>query len=524
MSKIKKIEKRRATRLRQKNNKLAKQKSVLEPEEELEDDLLEVSEETDEEPISWDELEDNAGDQVDQTIVTAQELLENIVEHDGLNSEEKGQAALEVGVELGNRIKSIVSQPSSTITKKEASIELLQLQALIATDQRQMSRLDKLGGWIQKKIKKTEEFPISSKSEVRYSLSKISDLLEKEMSNQDELLEKLPKIYEAAKKFGIEAGQNSIIVEKDVSGNYRAILWPTNNFIDRDGEIVSDEAHRKYVEWVNKNMDFAPLYMTWHVPGSARKSKMDFIGYEKGFVLMSCPLEEDEARAILTMQKEVDIGLSIGGLATQRDNQSPNVITEYFIVEVSDLPLERAANPFTDFSAIITKEADMKSQLEYLSGIVGEEKAKQLLEKAGLTQKALRQEGIAEKEVGNPEIPHPVPSPVLADSFDNLIDRISKEFGMEELSKTVADLKNNSEKIVLLESLVKELSKTSEEKVADMIASPMSLKFSWLEKRASQSEDTLLDPKKEEDKVLEKSIPVTGWFSEATKSNPVAIK
>lgn len=519
MSKTKKIEKRRAARLRQKQRKIEKN-ALANSEEDLEDVPLEAIEDKEdiEEPISWDEFDDDAVvNEVEETIVTAKELLENIVDHDTLKPEEKGEAATMVGAELGERIKSIILPET---VKKEVSMDLLRLQTLIAVDQRKMSAIERVGDWVQKRFSKHEEFPISSKSEVRYSLSKIANLLEKEASNQDEILDTLPKIYEAAKNFGIGHEQNSIIVEKDVSGGYRAILWPTNNFIDRDGEIISDQAHRNYVEWVNKNMDFAPLYMTWHVPGSERMSKMDFVGYEKGFVLMSCPLEEDEARAILNMQKEVDIGLSIGGLATQRDSQSPNVITEYFIVEVSDLPLERAANPFTEFSAIVTKEADMKNQLEYLSGIVGEDKAKQLLEKAGLAQKILRQEGIAEKEVKKPE--ENIPAPVAANTLDDLMDKISKEFGMEELSKTISELKENSEKIVLLESLVKELSKTSEEKVADMIASPMAVRFSWLEKRASQSDETLLDPKKEEDEVLKKSIPTTGWFSEATKS--VAVK
>lgn len=544
-TKTKQKEKRREARLFQKQRKLAKQTQVEELEHQ-EDELDDVSVLEDESgevedvapveksyddpsyadsihyvgPVSWTEADameeaNEKANEVRKATWTAEDLVRNIIYRPDMTPDQKGKAIADVGVGFGERVKSI----TSTKVKKEISTELLQLQALIAIDKRKTPIVEKAVEWIGKNfIKKDTEFPVSTKSETRYSLSKIADILEKE-ENTDYAKEALPEVYKAAKQFNIGHEQNAVIVEKDLSGSYRAILWPTNNFIDRDGEIISDEAHRKYVEWVNKNMEFSPLFMAWHIPGSERTHQMDFVGYQDGFMLMSCPLEESEARSILTLQKEVDLGLSIGGLATQRDAKSPNVVTEYFIVEVSDLPLERAANPFTEFSAVINKEADVLNQEEYLAGIVGADKAKQLLEKAGIKQSELRKSGVTEKEVKTDETP--VAPPAVGD-FDKLVERLAKEFGLPELSETIVTLKEAADKVPVLEAVVKELSKSAEDKVVEMITPPIAKNFSWVEKRASASDSTVVDPDKEEDKTLQKAIPQVGWLSEAT--NTVAVK
>ena len=91
---------------------------------------------------------------------------------------------------------------------------------------------------------------------------------------------------------------------------------------------------------------------------------------------------------------------------------------------------------------------------------------------------------------------------------------------MEQLSEQFLALKEQADKVAVLEELVKELVKSNDEKLAEMIQPPAHKAFSWMEKRATQSTKNIIDETKEEDKKLKKSSPEY-WFSEATGTEPV---
>ena len=55
----------------------------------------------------------------------------------------------------------------------------------------------------------------------------------------------------------------------------------------------------------------------------------------------------------------------------RRDFKDPSVVKNYRMYEVSDLPFDKAANPFTDIETIF-KEVGM-NKLEYLTTILGSE-------------------------------------------------------------------------------------------------------------------------------------------------------
>jgi hypothetical protein len=81
-------------------------------------------------------------------------------------------------------------------------------------------------------------------------------------------------------------------------------------------------------------------------------------------------------------------------------------------------------------------------------------------------------------------------------------------------------LQKDSEKVPVLEALVKELVKDNSEKLAEMIEPPAA-KFIWQNKaRASQSKETVLTDS-EDDEKLKKAKPELGWLSEATGTQPV---
>lgn len=534
-------EKRRAARLR--TNAKHRRNSEVDPiEDEVE--LLELSNDEEEEPVeelveksydepmgvmvngptSWEEHEAmkmarEKAEQVRHVTWTTQDLVSNIL-YASMTPEEKSNAIKAVGDGMGKKLKEMEKEEKM---EKELNFDLLELQALIAKDARHMSVLEKADFWLSKFKPVDVTAVFKDKTEVRQALTQSVEMIEKDQEVPFE------RLMNSAKEFGIgtmEKSHSAIVIQKDKTGNYRAVMWPSNNFIDWDGDIISEVAHKEYVEWVNKNMEYAPLFMTWHKPGTMRKNRVDFVGYENGFLLMSAPLELKEAAALLKAQTLTDIGMSHGTLALERDSKDPRVVTKYRMVEVSDLPLKNAANPFTDFETLL-KEADMSKDLDtkaYLATILGsEEEADKFIAKAGIKQKALQDAGVESKEKQEtPDVTEPVKATVDVEAITaQVFERISKELDVEGLNSYLSDLQESAAKVPVLESLVKELAKDQSEKVAEMIEPPAAKTLVWQKARASQNKENVLDETDENDKVLKKAKPELGWLSEATGTQPI---
>lgn len=475
---------------------------------------------------SWEEMDAEKvareeAQQVREVSYSAQDLVSNIL-YSEMPPEDKASAIKKVGDGLGKRLKTV------TKIEKAVDMDLLELQAILARDSRRTGFMEKMSNWVEAKTKTYGSvLPQENKSQVRYSLKAIV----KELESGDPTgtyRAYIPNVKEAAKRFGI-GSDPSILIEKDKTGSWRAVMFPTNNFKDRDGEIISEAAHIEYVDWINKNMDCAPVSMIWHTPGTARTHPFDFIGYENGFMVASLPLTENEAAAFMKMQIQTDIGLSIGGIAIERDPGDNDVITKYRMFEVSDLPLERASNPFTEMQ-LISKEAQMDKE-KYLSELLGDDaRAKAILEKMALSQAELRKAGVAEKEVQTPETPAAttvvnVTAPAVANlNVKEVLDAIKKELDIEGLNEYLLHLGEEAEKVPVLEALVKELSTSNEEKLAEMIQPPAQKMLVWQKARQSQKDENVLDPKKEEDKKLLKSAPEIGWLNQATNTQPLAVE
>lgn len=153
-----------------------------------------------------------------------------------------------------------------------------------------------------------------------------------------------------------EHGTMTVFKQRDGSWRWLAI-W-SNNFKDRDNppDIISKAAHERYAQRVQKGELPYPELWHWHTPGTA---------YGKADTIATVPLEKNE-NAVMMMaggyiykgheaeaehlsKSEITIGVSHGMKGIRRDNTDPSVITDYVTYEISDLPLEYAANPYTEF-------------------------------------------------------------------------------------------------------------------------------------------------------------------------------
>lgn len=561
MKKAQKTAKTRANRLAQRDRQLAKQKAEVEElEEAQEDPIPEESIEKDMGPMyyagptSFEEMDalKEAREQaakVREVTWDTQDLVWNILNHPMMEPEAKAKAIQEVGSGFGQR----VTQAAKPIKK---DLDVLVIEAILAQDKRHSKPFEFIGDWISKaKLtaqaenalsdeqfalvteqdgEKVRRYPIHDKSHVRKSLARAAQMISEGGEAATDAKKALPNIRAAAKKLGIEMSmekdRNAIVIEKDANGDWRWIGWVSNNFLDWDGDIMSEESHLEYVDWLEKNTELSPLSTTWHLPEMVRKSAVDFSAYENGFLIMSGKLTEEEAEILLKNKALTDLGMSHGTFVLARDEKDPRVITKYRMYECSDLPLENAANPFTDFE-ILAKEADMDKK-KYLAAFFGgdEGKADAFLEKTGLKQKALQDAGIESKEkaeevpVTEPPAETPAETPTAKPDQKAIVEAVLKELGAEDLGKAFTELTEKAEKVDVLEALVKELQGEQEEKLAEMLTPPAA-RFPWMQKaRATQSDDTVAEGE-EETKLKAKApgVPEGYWLNEITGTTPVQV-
>lgn len=481
---------------------------------------------------SWEEVEQMEAvaeqtEKVEQAAYTTRRLVSNILYDYDMGTSEKAEAIKKVA-------DGFVFRVGSTMKKEaDADLELLEIETMLAKEARDMSIGEQVTDWLTKKkltsssrqelsdsdfaLPDKRKYPIHDKAHVRNALARAAQQIKSgdEEAKRDARAA-LPKIRSAAKKFGIgmskEAG--SLLIEKDANGDWRWVGWPTNNYKDRDGDIVRKSAHEEYVEWVNKNMDVAPLFATWHTPGTERTHPVDYVGFTDGFLVVSGKLTDNEASDLMRVQKEIDLGLSIGAIAI-RDKSEPNVINWYRCYEISDLPLEKAANPWSEVT-ILTKEAVME-KMEYFTQLLGEERAKAFLEKTAMKKEALDEAQIESKETK--EQPPQAPQPAPAADYEAILEKVKKELDIDGLAEFVTKAQEAMEKVPLLEELVEQLSKDRDDELAEKISPPISRQFPW-SARASQADETILKETKE-DKALEASQPDLHWISEAFHVQPL---
>lgn len=495
-------------------------------------------------PTSFDELDaaEAAQEQAHEMMETgwdAQRLVYNIINHPMMDAKEKAGAIKSVGEDFGKRVSDILSA-SPDATQKD--LDLLSLESILAHDKRNHgfieSLIDKavLSTTARKKLSESDfalpskrKYPIHDKAHVRNALARAAQQMSVGGEGAADAKAAMPKIRAAAKKFGIEMSmkkeRNAIIVEKDANGDWRWIGWVSNNFQDFDGETIAEVAHKEYVQFLDENPAMAPAFITWHTPDTMRKSLPDFWDYRNGFLIMSGKLTEKEAGDLMSAATLTDLGMSHGTLVLARDPMDRRVITKYRMYEVSDLPLENAANPFTALETL-SKEADM-DKLAYLSQFIGKDRAQKAIEEqTAEAQKSLQAAGVTSKEKTEtpPTAPAAEPNPPTAQTpapdSEAVIKEVMERLDIPGLNEFVVKAQEAMEKVEVLEAAIKELAGSEDERLADKIAPPATtLAWSQKDKRPSEKTDNIV---KEGDKAPG-DVPTPGenWLSIATGTTPV---
>lgn len=164
-------------------------------------------------------------------------------------------------------------------------------------------------------------------------------------------------------------------VQKDLQGNWRWYGKPTNNFLDRDEEILTEDGHKWFVQWVNEHPEDMPALWLWHEEKTACQYRADWVAWADNALHLSGVLTEAEAQMFLELSKAWDLAMSHGFQVLGRKE---NLITRYLMFEASVLPREYAANTFTAFTVMEESKMFSGDERKFLVQALGEDRVRQI--------------------------------------------------------------------------------------------------------------------------------------------------
>lgn len=299
-------------------------------------------------------------------------------------------------------------------------------------------------------------------------------------------------------------------VYKGVDGENYWLGIVSNNFKDRDGEIITESAHVEYMAYLDANPGKAPELWTWHTPGTGRKARATFWDYADGFTVFGGALTKAEASAYTPGEV---LGMSHGFSGTKQGS----LIVRYRDFEVSELPIDKAANPWTDFATIVKEVSTMAFDADKRSYLVkrhGEDYVVALESQLEQTAKVLKDAGVEYKELSEVKVEAVTPvSPVVAAVVEVQpttptvdISAVAKELAtVLNLDGLNALLVKQTEQIVTLSATISEqqkqldkLSATADEQIAKAINPTIAPRLWGVS--AATSPQTVISEKQQTDK------------------------
>lgn len=205
-----------------------------------------------------------------------------------------------------------------------------------------------------------------------------------------EFVAKLPASW------SVKTKSASFEIFKQADGRHRWILFSSNAYRDRDGEIVSTKALEDDVERANATGEYGPLRW-WHVPG-CELGVCDF-NMVLGRVLVESGTFLSPAVGEAVALKSDELQASLGFIRPPNAPDKERVFHEIVRFERSLLPRGRAANNLTAVM-VRQKENPMLSitdKLAALKGLFGEKAASDILAAAQQIEAKAAEEGIEYK-------------------------------------------------------------------------------------------------------------------------------
>lgn len=261
------------------------------------------------------------------------------------------------------------------------------------------------GGFRGQPVDLTSSQRSSAISKISGAIGRIAGATDEQKAALRDRLDKVKEVslwgrFQAALKGRFAPkGDSSFVLFKDQQGDIRWFAWASNKFRDIDSppEILMDKAHREYVDYVDRSGNYPEAWL-WHTP-KTRWGKADWVDYADGFLLVSGTVDPGMEHVADALSKMRNLGVS-HGFRYRHENKQQGTIGWYRTFEVSPLPVEAAANPWTSIE-VLTKEIDMFTgkKREFMVNAIGEEEVARLENDTKALREALEAAGVDWKEL-----------------------------------------------------------------------------------------------------------------------------
>ena len=193
--------------------------------------------------------------------------------------------------------------------------------------------------------------------------------------------------------------QKPFVLFKDDDGNLRWFAWASNRWRDHDNppEIITEKAHQDYVDYLDRTGRYPEAWL-WHTPGT-KWGQADWVDYADGFLVVSGTVDAGREHVADALAAQKDLGVS-HGFMYRHDDPAEGIIGWYRSFEVSPLPVDAAANPWTSLE-VLNKEADMGfsgKKRTWLVGQLGEDEVARLEGDTDAMKAALVAKGVDFKD------------------------------------------------------------------------------------------------------------------------------
>lgn len=250
----------------------------------------------------------------------------------------------------------------------------------------------------------------------------------------------------------------------DKQGRLRWVSIVSNNFKDREGEVLTAAAHKEFAAAVNAGTAPYPELRVWHVP-HAGIGKADFVDYHANFMIQSGTFYPGMERVAEKLAATKNLGTSHGFFGTRHEKDW----TWYRSYETSVLPLDAAANALTSWEVVGGSKMEHRDKLVSL---LGEDLTKQI-------EKSTEEAGAAAAAAGVEQKSTDAPAPDLTAiilSVKALSDQVATL--PEQVAAAVkAANGDTSDRLTVVETAVKglatltkqvqDLTRSDDQKVAD---------------------------------------------------------
>lgn len=328
-----------------------------------------------------------------------------------------------------------------------------------------------------------------------------------------EVFPKLANFATEAETGTKEAPHTGLMVwkEADAAGEeaYKWLARYSNNLRDNDfpPEIISAESHQRFVDMVENKEAPLPELWLWHRP-EWKVGQADWVTWDQdasgiGFAMAGGHFDKEAEWVAEAMATLPEIGVSHGmpKVTITRSETDPTVITTHLTKEISPLPTWAAANQWADFVALTQdKEQDM----------IPQHKKEELVEQWKLdptklaalealntrTAAQAKEAQVEHKEKTDSAEPAETPVPeaeAAPDATQAVLSEIAEAI-KEVLAPLQTALTEQAAQISALQTQVKELTRTDEEKIADKAAGvPQASLSSMLVQRIIGNDATRVD-------------------------------